>query len=68
MAVLLTALGCFIGGLIAGWVTSSSVSAWSTGRIMDRQQREIEALRHRLTEAEHRRREAERAGRSSPAL
>ena len=52
MAVLFTALACFAGGAVAGWVLMSARSVWAMDRIVVRQQREITRLRERVAHAE----------------
>lgn len=52
MAVLFTALACFIAGAITGWVLTSNHATWSMDRIVARQQREIHYLRELLVESE----------------
>lgn len=52
MAVLFTALACFVAGAITGWVLTSSHATWSMDRIVARQQREIHYLRELLVESE----------------
>lgn len=44
MAVLLTAVACFLGGFVAGWVITSSHATWTMSRLVDRKQREIRGL------------------------
>ncbi|WP_046469016.1 hypothetical protein [Allosalinactinospora lopnorensis] len=48
MAILLTAVACFISGLAAGCVFGSSYSAWSMRGVVNRQQRELIRLREEI--------------------
>ncbi|GAA1760749.1 MULTISPECIES: hypothetical protein [Streptomonospora] len=50
MAVLIVAIAALVCGFAAGWVLTSSYSAWEMGRIVNRQQREIIALREHAAE------------------
>ncbi|KIH98278.1 hypothetical protein LP52_14030 [Streptomonospora alba] len=56
MAVLIVSIAALVCGFAAGWVFMSSYSAWEMSRIVNRQQREIIALREHnaeLAESRH---------------